>query len=110
MDTQRRRFLARMAGGVLGAGTLTIGRGVSAIGAWTGRDSNSVLNQARPAGNSHDLKIARVDPYIVRFSRDQAGALTGTFCLLCRIETTDGIVGWGEGTNVPKVAPIAAEI
>ena len=30
--------------------------------------------------------------------------------MLCRIETTDGIVGWGEGTNFPKVAPIAAEI
>jgi hypothetical protein len=46
-----------MAGGVLGAGACTIGRGVSAVGAWTRRDSNSVLNQARPTGNSKCLAL-----------------------------------------------------
>jgi galactonate dehydratase len=29
---------------------------------------------------------------------------------MCRIETDEGIVGWGEGTNFPKVEPIATEI
>ena len=58
----------------------------------------------------NDLRITKVDPYIVRFSKDASGALTGNYCLLCRIETADGIVGWGEGTNFPKVATIATEI
>jgi len=106
----RRRFLSQMAAGLLGAGTVGIGRGISQVSAWTGHTTNSVLNQARPAAGRNDLRITKVDPVIFRFSKDRNGALTGNFCLLCRIETAEGIIGWGEGTNFPKVAPIAAEI
>jgi galactonate dehydratase len=107
----RRRFLTQMAAGILGsAGAVRIGSGVSAVSAWTGQNTNSVLNQARPDAGSNDLRITRIDPVILRFAKNAAGALTGNFCLLCRIETSGGIVGWGEGTNFPRVAPIAAEI
>ncbi len=105
----RRRFLGRMAGGLFGAG-VAVGRGTSAVSAWTGQQTNSVLNQARPTGRANDLRITKVDPVILRFSKDRNGALTGNFCLLCRVETAEGIVGWGEGTNFPRVAPIATEI
>jgi galactonate dehydratase len=107
----RRGFLQRVAAAALGTGgAVTIGPGASAVSAWTGRGTNSVLYQASPAGAAHDLRITRVDPVIFRFASDQRGALTGNFCLLCRIETAEGIIGWGEGTNFPKVAPIATEI
>lgn len=100
-----------MAAGLLGSGAaVSIGRGVSAVSAWTGQNTNSVLNQAKPEAGRNDLRITKVDPVILRFAKNQAGALTGNFCLLCRIETAEAIVGWGEGTNFPKVAPIAAEI
>src|SRR5262245_35129355 len=107
----RRRFLSQMAAGLFGAGAaVKIGRGTSAVSAWTGQASNSVLNQAKPTARGNDLRIVKVDPYIVRFSKDDRGQLTGNFCLLCRVETAEGIVGWGEGTNFPKVATIATEI
>jgi galactonate dehydratase len=110
-DSTRRTFLQRMAAAALGtSGAVSIGATTSAVSAWTGRNTNSVLNQARPDGRAGDLRITKVDPVIFRFAKDRAGALTGNFCLLCRIETADGIVGWGEGTNFPKVAPIATEI
>jgi len=110
-DTNRRAFLQKIAAAALGAGgSVAVGPGVSAVSAWTGAGTNSVLYQARPEGRANDLRITRVDPVILRFAKDQRGALTGNFCLLCRIETAEGIIGWGEGTNFPKVAPIAAEI
>ena len=100
-----------MATGLFGAGAaVKFGRGDSAVSAWTGQATNSVLNQAKPMAGKNDLRITRVDPYIVRFVKDAKGQLTGNFCLLCRVETADGIVGWGEGTNFPKVATIATEI
>jgi galactonate dehydratase len=99
-----------MAAGLLGTGAVNIGPGTSAVSAWTGRNTNSVLNQAEPQTGRSDLRIASVDPFIVRFMRDKSGALSGNHCLLCRVTTTDGIIGWGEGTNFPKVAPIATEI
>ena len=105
----RRNFLTRMAAGILGTTAVQIGRGSSAVSAWTGRSTNSVLNQARPVDRS-ELKIAAVDPYIMRFGRDDQGRPRGQFYLMCRVETTDGYVGWGEGTNFPKVATIATEI
>jgi galactonate dehydratase len=105
----RRNFLRRVAAGILGTGATQIGKGSSAVSAWTGRSTNSVLNQARPVEKS-ELKIATVEPYIMRFGRDEQGRPSGQFCLMCRIETTDGYVGWGEGTNFPKVATIATEI
>jgi galactonate dehydratase len=105
----RRTFLTRVAAGILGTSAVHIGKGSSAVSAWTGREINSVLNQARPADKS-ELKIATVEPYIMRFGRDDAGRPRGQFFLMCRIETSDGYVGWGEGTNFPKVATIATEI
>jgi galactonate dehydratase len=103
----RRGFLTRVAAGILGA--VPIGRGASAVSAWTGRDTNSVLNQARPSDKS-ELEIASVEPYIMRFGRDEQGRPRGQFYLMCRVQTKDGYVGWGEGTNFPKVATIATEI
>lgn len=105
----RRQFLTRMSAGLFGSG-VAIGRGISQVSAWTGQQTNSVLNQAKPPAAKDDLRITRVDPVILRFAKDRTGALTGNFCLLCRIETAGGIVGWGEGTNFPRVAPIATEI
>jgi len=98
-----------MAAGILGTSAVQIGKGSSAVSAWTGRETNSVLNQARPADKS-ELKIAAVEPYIMRYGRDEQGKPRGNFYLMCRVETTDGYVGWGEGTNFPKVPTIATEI
>src|ERR1700751_5982310 len=97
-----------MAAGILGTG-VRIGAGISAVSAWTGAQTNSVLNQARPADRSM-LKIVKVQPFILRVRRDPKGNLTGTSYMMCRIETDEGIVGWGEGTNFPGVATIATEI
>jgi galactonate dehydratase len=106
----RRNFLAKVATGFFGAGAaVKIGRGNSAISAWTGAETNSLLNQARPQDKGQ-LKIVKVEPMIMRFRRDDQGRLSGNYCLVCRVETAEGIVGWGEGTNFPKVATIATEI
>jgi galactonate dehydratase len=106
----RRGFLEKLAAGLFGAGAaVRFGRGDSAVSAWTGTETNSVLNQARPIEKGQ-LRIVKVEPMIMRFRRDPQGRLSGTYCLVCRIETDEGIVGWGEGTNFPKVAPIATEI
>ena len=106
----RRNFLAKMATGFFGAGAaVKIGRGNSAVSAWTGAETNSLLNQARPQDKGQ-LKIVKVEPMIMRFRRDDQGRLSGNYCLVCRVETDEGIVGWGEGTNFPKVATIATEI
>jgi galactonate dehydratase len=102
----RREFLQRVAAGILGS--VAVGPGASAVSAWTGAGTNSVLNQARP--DSSPLRIRSVTPFIMRMRRDGKGQLTGTHFLLCRIETEDGIVGWGEGTSWPHVPVIATEI
>src|SRR5262245_49330336 len=52
-EQHRRRFLTKMAAGLLGTGAVTIGRRVSAVSAWTGSNTNSVLNQARPEGRAN---------------------------------------------------------
>jgi galactonate dehydratase len=106
----RRGFLTTLATGLFGAGAaVKTGRGNSAVSAWTGADTNSILNQARPQEKGQ-LKIVKVEPMIMRFRRNEQGRLAGNYCLVCRVETAEGIVGWGEGTNFPKVAPIATEI
>ena len=56
------------------------------------------------------LKVVKVEPFILRVRRDPKGNLTGNAYMMCRVETEEGIVGWGEGTNFPKVATIATEI
>jgi hypothetical protein len=97
-EPARRRFLRTVAGGLLGTGaSLKIGHGVSAVSAWTGQNTNSVLNQAKPTAGKNDLRITKVDPYIVRFSKDASGALAGNYCVLCRIETADGMWAGARG-------------
>jgi galactonate dehydratase len=67
-----------------------------------------VLNQARP--DASPLRIESITPYIMRMQRDDHGGLTGPHYLLCRIETEEGIVGWGDGSSWPNVVTIASEI
>jgi hypothetical protein len=110
MTDSRRGFLSTLATGLFGvSAAVKIGRGDSAVSAWTGADTNSLLNQARPKEKGQ-LKIVKVEPMIMRFRRSEQGSLGGNYCLMCRIETDEGVVGWGEGTNFPKVATIATEI
>ena len=52
---------------------------------------------------SGGLKIRRVEPHILRI-----GARKDIVC--CRVETEEGIHGWGEGTTPPNVAPVVAQI
>jgi galactonate dehydratase len=98
----------QVAAGILGSG-VRIGAGMSAVSAWTGAQTNSILNQMRAADRSL-LKVVKVEPFVLRIHRNHEGNLTGTSYLMCRVQTEEGIVGWGEGTNSPKVATIATEI
>lgn len=59
------------------------------------------FREARAAAGT--LKIRRVDPYVLKF-----GSRGGYVC--CRIETEEGLHGWGEGTTPPNVAPVVAQI
>lgn len=104
----RREFLKKMARGVLGTG-VAVGTGMSSISAWTGSDTNSILNQAR-AADGDQLKIVKVEPFILRMRRNAKGEQTGMAYMCCRVETEEGLVGWGEGTNFPGVATIATEL
>ena len=108
MADNRRTFLTKVAVGALGTG-VAVGSGASAVSAWTGRQTNSVVNQARPS-DTDSLTIAKVEPLLMQVHKDTRGKLSGTPYMLCRVETTEGIVGWGEGTNFPKEATIATEI
>ena len=60
------------------------------------------LSTAR-AAQTAALKIKRVDPYVLKF-----GGRGGYVC--CRIETEEGVHGWGEGTTPPNVTPVVAQI
>jgi len=53
------------------------------------------------AGN--ELRIAKVEPYVIRIGRR-----TNIVC--ARVETEEGLHGWGEGTTPPNVAPVVAQI
>ncbi len=60
------------------------------------------VSQARDAAKS-PLEIARVDPFVIRIgSRENI--------VVCRVETTDGLHGWGEGTSPPNIGPVVAQI
>jgi galactonate dehydratase len=59
----------------------------------------SILAQA-----DNSLKIAKVEAVLLTGVRGYGP------WLFARVETTDGLVGWGEGTNFPGVQPIAAAI
>ena len=58
--------------------------------------------QARGAAST-ELKIRRIEPYVLRI-----GSRSDIVC--ARIETEEGIHGWGEGTTPPNVAPVVAQI
>jgi galactonate dehydratase len=49
------------------------------------------------------LKIRKVEPVLIRIGRRRD-------IVCCRIETEDGIHGWGEGTTPPNVQPVLAQI
>lgn len=49
------------------------------------------------------LEIARVDPHVIRIGSRKN-------IVVCRIETTDGLHGWGEGTSPPNIGPTVAQI
>jgi galactonate dehydratase len=71
----------------------------STAAAWTGLP---LLAQGHGA-DSAALKIRRVDPHVLRI-----GSRTNIVC--ARIETEEGIHGWGEGTTPPTVLPVVAQI
>ncbi len=80
---ERRNFFARLAATLAAAPRLIVAETV--------------------AGARSRLEIARVDPFVIRIgSRDNI--------VVCRVETTDGIHGWGEGTSPPNVGPTVAQI
>jgi galactonate dehydratase len=106
--SSRRSFLETVAAGILGGGAISVGPGASAVSAWTGEQTNSVLNQAR--GDSSPLRIRSVTPMILQLQRDSLTALKDVHFLLCRIETEDGLTGWGDGSSWGNVAPIYTEI
>jgi galactonate dehydratase len=78
----RRDFVARCAGGVAALGAMP------------------ALAQLR---DSSSLKITRVEPYVLRI-----GDRTSYPC--ARIETAEGIHGWGEGTTPPSTPAVIAQI
>jgi galactonate dehydratase len=78
----RRGFLARL---VLG------GAGLGSVPAFTqGRDGAS-------------LRITRIEPYVLRLGRRSD-------YVFARVETAEGIYGWGEGTTPPTVPAVVAQI
>jgi Mandelate racemase / muconate lactonizing enzyme, N-terminal domain len=54
--------------------------------------------------NDTSLKIVKVEPHLLTGVRGYGP------WLFVRVETQEGIVGWGEGTNFPGVQPIAAAV
>ena len=105
----RRDFLQTVAAGLLG-GSVSVGRGLSAVSSWTGVSGNSILAQARGSDKA-ELKIRNVEPVVLRLlARNEDLSSYPQDYLMVRIETEEGIVGWGEGTNWPKVATVATEI
>ncbi|HYE74617.1 MAG TPA: mandelate racemase/muconate lactonizing enzyme family protein, partial [Blastocatellia bacterium] len=56
------------------------------------------------APDDNSLKIVKVEPHLLTGVRGYGP------WLLVRVETAEGIVGWGEGTNFPGVQPIATAI
>ncbi len=106
-NSGRREFLTAMAAGILGGG-VSVGRGMSAVSSWTGMRTNSVLNQLR--ADSSSLKIKKVTPYIMQLQRDSLTEIPQVHFLLARIDTEDGITGWGDGSSWGNVAPIYTEI
>lgn len=68
--------------------------GLPAAGLATGR--------ARAAARPR-LEIARVEPHVIRIGSRRN-------IVVCRVETSEGLHGWGEGTSPPNVGPTVAQI
>jgi galactonate dehydratase len=66
----------------------------------SGRLSESILAQEPDT----PLRITKVEPFLLTGVRGSAP------WVFVRVETADGIVGWGEGTNYPGVRPIATAV
>ncbi|MEP7339865.1 MAG: mandelate racemase/muconate lactonizing enzyme family protein [Acidobacteriota bacterium] len=56
------------------------------------------------AAQETSLKIVKVEPVLLTGVRGYGP------WLFVRVETSDGVVGWGEGTNFPGVQPIAQAV
>jgi galactonate dehydratase len=65
--------------------------------------SLSALPLALSQGRTDTLKITRVEPFVIRI-----GPRTDVVC--ARVETAEGIHGWGEGTTPPTVPAVVAQI
>ncbi len=87
----RRSFLRRAFGGITGG---LLASGISARSLWARGSDES----------GESLRIVKVEPHLLTGVRGYAP------WLLVRVETADGFVGWGEGTNFPGVQPIAAAV
>ena len=62
------------------------------------------LSRATAASPPHGrLEITRVEPFVIRIGRRRN-------ILVCRVETAEGLHGWGEGTSPPNIAPTMAQI
>ena len=85
----RRSFLKQFSLGLTGG---LLAAGSSATPAWA-----HAYAQADTS-----LKITKVEPVLLTGIRAYGP------WLFVRVETADGFVGWGEGTNFPGVQPIAA--
>ncbi len=87
---QRRNFLKQTAMGFTG-GLLAAGNTIALAN-----------TQAQKSDDS--LKIVKVEPFLLTGLRASAP------WVFVRVETADGYVGWGEGTNYPGVRPIATAV
>src|ERR1035441_8637518 len=79
-----------MAAGILGGG-VAVGRGMSAVSAWTGMQTNPVLNQART--DSNPLRIKKVTPYILQLQRDSLTEISQVHFVLARHVAEGAVAG-----------------
>ncbi|MBP6820024.1 MAG: mandelate racemase/muconate lactonizing enzyme family protein [Acidobacteria bacterium] len=86
----RRSFLKQAAYGLTGS-LFASGLAGASISAWAQKADDS-------------LKIVKVEPVLLTGLRASAP------WVFVRVETADGFVGWGEGTNYPGVRPIATAV
>lgn len=87
---KRRNFLKQSAMGLAG-GLLASGNA-------------NVLANGQSQNSDDSLKIVKVEPILLTGLRASAP------WVFVRVETADGFVGWGEGTNYPGVRPIATAV
>ena len=87
----RREFLGHLSAGITGGLLSSVGFASSLLGLQRNADTDS-------------LRIVKVEPHLLTGVRGYAP------WLFVRVETAEGIVGWGEGTNFPGVQPIATAI